>query len=81
MTAYLNDIVGVVTAIAALTAAVISLINKGKIHQVHVSINSRMDQLLQERGIAARAEGVIEGQQKQVITTTTTGPPHADQTG
>jgi len=66
MAAYINDAVGILTAIAALIAAGVGIRNSGRIHQVHVSINSRMDQLLTERGIAARAEGVIEGQQKSM---------------
>jgi crotonobetainyl-CoA:carnitine CoA-transferase CaiB-like acyl-CoA transferase len=69
MSAYINDIVGVLTAVAALIAAIVSVRNSGKIREVHISINSRMDQLLTERGIAARAEGVIEGQaQKATIS-------------
>lgn len=73
MSAYINDIVGVFTAVAALIAAINSIRNAGKIHQVHVSINSRMDQLLTERGIAARAEGVIEGQQKSITSAPSSG--------
>lgn len=60
----IGDIAGVLTAIAALVAAVMSIRNSSKIKEVHISINSRMDQLLKEKGIASRAEGVIEGQQQ-----------------
>lgn len=66
MWAHIDGILQVLAAFFACSATVISFINRRKINEVHVSINSRMDQLLTERGIAAKAEGVIEGQQKAV---------------
>ena len=50
-----------VSALCSLGALIISGINARKISNVHVSINSRMDQLLVERGIAERASGHKEG--------------------
>jgi hypothetical protein len=57
----LDTITGLVTALAALGALGISVINLKQIRTVHISINSRMDQLLKATGIAARAEGKEEG--------------------
>ncbi len=55
------DVVTLVSAIAAIVAAAGSYFNSRRIHEVHVAINSRMDELLRVSGIAARAEGVTMG--------------------
>jgi hypothetical protein len=57
----LADIERIISALAALGAVVMGLVNSRKIQNVHVSINSRMDQLLQARGDASKAEGVEQG--------------------
>jgi hypothetical protein len=49
-----------ITAIAAVGAVSMSYRNSRKIEQVHISINSRMDQLLKTSGDAMKAEGVAE---------------------
>jgi len=59
------DIAAIISALAALGAFAVSVINAVKIKQVHVSINSRMDQLLSERGIAERAMGLQEGRDEK----------------
>ena len=51
----------IITALAALGALIIAFQNRGAIQQVHIAINSRMDQLLKSTGLAARAEGKEEG--------------------
>jgi hypothetical protein len=51
------------TAIAAIGACLISWRNRSAIQDVHVSINSRMDELLRVTAQASRAEGVAEGAQ------------------
>jgi hypothetical protein len=53
-----ENVAEILTALAAVAAVVVSLINGKKINDVHISINSRMDQLLRATGIAAKAEGV-----------------------
>ena len=50
----LSSLIG---AIGALIAAVISWKNLKKIAEVHVQINSRMDQLLRTTGLLGEAEG------------------------
>jgi len=39
--------------------------NKAAIQEVHVSINSRMDELLKLTATASHAEGVVEGEAKK----------------
>jgi hypothetical protein len=46
-----------ITAAAAIGAVLMSYRNSRKIESVHVSINSRMDQLLEATGAAKLAEG------------------------
>jgi hypothetical protein len=53
----LSEIASLITAVAALGACVLSWINQGKIQEVHLSINSRMDELLREAKAAAHAAG------------------------
>jgi hypothetical protein len=48
-------------ALGGLGAVVMSYRNAIKISEVHVSINSRMDQLLKARGEASKAEGIEQG--------------------
>lgn len=57
----LPGIASLISAFAALGAVAMSARNARKIHEVHVSINSRMDQLLQARGDASMAAGVEQG--------------------
>ena len=53
-------IVAVATLITAIGAVIIGIINSFRINDVHVSINSRMDQLLLAHGKEMKAEGVKE---------------------
>jgi hypothetical protein len=53
-------IVSIATLITAIGAVVIGIINSNRINDVHVSINSRMDQLLLAHGKEMKAEGVKE---------------------
>ena len=59
-----GEIAQVITACAALGALTMSIINSFKIQDVHVSINSRMDQLLKSSNAAAKAEGVTQERNK-----------------
>jgi hypothetical protein len=45
------------TTIAAIAALIVSLHNSSKIAEIHVSLNSRLSELLVSTTIAARAEG------------------------
>lgn len=56
----LSEIGSLITAAAALGACILSWSNKGKIQEVHLSINSRMDLLLKEARAAAHAAGVSQ---------------------
>ncbi len=58
---FIDKIGNVLTAIAAMGAMVVSYLNFKKISEVHVQINSRMDQLLVATGLKERAEGRAEG--------------------
>jgi hypothetical protein len=53
-------IVAVATLITAIGAVIIGIINSYRINDVHISINSRMDQLLLAHGKEMKAEGVKE---------------------
>jgi hypothetical protein len=55
-----SEVAQLITAVAAIGAVLMSYRNSRKIEQVHVSINSRMDQLLKTSGDAMKAEGVAE---------------------
>ena len=48
-------------ALASGVAAIASYMNLRKIREVHVQINSRMDQLLKATGLLRKAEGKAEG--------------------
>lgn len=48
-------------ALASGVAAIASYMNLRKIREVHVQINSRMDQLLKATGLLGKAEGKAEG--------------------
>jgi hypothetical protein len=56
----LAEIAQIITATAALGAVLVSLHNSRKIQEVHLSINSRMDQLLKAAEQAAHAAGAAE---------------------
>lgn len=52
---------GTLAAMAAFVGVLLGLKNKTAIHEVHLSLNSRLDQLV----IAAKHSGRIEEQDKQ----------------
>ena len=58
---YLPDIERFLTMGVALIAAIGSIHNARKIKEVHISINSRMDQLLTATGQVSEAKGLAEG--------------------
>lgn len=57
----LSGIASLISALAAVGAVCMSARNARKIEQVHISINSRMDELLKARGDASMAAGVERG--------------------
>jgi hypothetical protein len=57
----IGQIAAIISAVAALGAVCMSWRNSRKIQSVHVSINSRMDELLRVTGLAERARGIEEG--------------------
>ena len=70
----LSDIASTITAVGALGACVLSWINRGKIQEVHLSINSRMDQLLVAAKDAAHAAGASEEKAKLLLPAEITVP-------
>jgi hypothetical protein len=69
------EIIALVGALGSLLAAfaafVASIRNGQKIQEVHLSINSRMDQLLEASSAAARAAGINEEKARMLPTDTT----------
>jgi hypothetical protein len=51
----------IMTSLGALGAVVMGVVNSTKIKEIHVSINSRMDQLVRVIGAAEYAKGVKDG--------------------
>lgn len=56
-----RDIATTVTAIAALLSVIVSLFNRKKIDQLHIQINSRMDEWIETIRSVALAKGREEG--------------------
>ena len=54
-------LLGGMTMVTSLAAAIGAYMNHQSIENVHISINSRMDQLLRSSVGEARAAGVVEG--------------------
>ena len=52
--------------IAALGALITSLRNASKIQEVHLSVNSRLTELINATKIASHAEGLAEGRESQI---------------
>ncbi len=63
-----TEIAQLVTAGAAFGAFLLSMRNGKKIQEVHLSINSRMTQLLEETRSAAHAAGAIQQRQEDKET-------------
>jgi hypothetical protein len=57
----LATIASFLSALAAIGAVIASIRNAKKIQEVHISINSRMDELLKLKGEAGMAEGLEKG--------------------
>ena len=57
----IDKALSVVGSLAAAGAVVVSWMNLKKIREVHVQINSRMDQLLKATGLLGEAEGRARG--------------------
>jgi Na+/proline symporter len=56
----LVGIAAVISSVSATLAVVVSLMNRNKIQKVHLTLNSRLDQLLASHGAAERAAGIEE---------------------
>ena len=57
----MHELAELITAVAAIGAVAVSLWNTIKIRDVHVSLNSRLSQLLAATEHAAKANGVVQG--------------------
>ena len=62
-------VIAIATLITSLGAVIIGMKNASRIQDVHVSINSRMDQLLKATGEAERAVGVTQERNRKVEET------------
>lgn len=62
---YFDKLSAALVSFSSFGALVISLLNFKKIAEVHVQINSRMDQLLRASGLLAHAEGKAQEQSEQ----------------
>lgn len=54
-------------SVAALLAFIGTIINSSHVKNLHIQINSRMDQLLKVASQAARGEGVAEGRAASIV--------------
>ena len=54
-----------ISAIAAVCAVIISLVNRKSIHNLHIDVNSRLTQLITASTAAARFEGLEQGRKDQ----------------
>lgn len=54
-------VAAVATLIAAVTSVYVAVRTREAVYQVHLSVNSRLDQLVAETKAAAHAAGVEEG--------------------
>jgi hypothetical protein len=61
---FIDDARQWVIAISAFGAVILGVFNAMKIREVHISINSRMDQLLSARGDASKAQGAAEERER-----------------
>jgi hypothetical protein len=61
----LSEIGQIITALGVLGTAALSWRNAGKIQEVHLSLNSRLDELLKEHGAAQRAAGAAQERSEQ----------------
>jgi hypothetical protein len=64
MEAWAALIVSIATLVTAVGALIMGIINSNRINDVHISINSRMDQLLKVSGDAAHAAGAKEERER-----------------
>ena len=69
MEAWAALIVSVATLITSVSAVVLAVRNSNKIQDVHLSINSRMDQLLSATGAAERAAGITQERNRKIEET------------
>lgn len=60
-----TELAAIAMAAASVGTLIVSLFNRRAIHWVHLSINSRMDDLLKLSDFAAHAAGKEEGRQEQ----------------
>jgi hypothetical protein len=54
-------IASIAPTLMGLAAFISSLVNRSKIHELHVGVNSRLTELLKQTGLAAHAEGLAQG--------------------
>ena len=74
----MNETIAAVASLISATAAAVAVImsvlsyrassrNGRKIDDVHVSVNSRMDQLLTQKGLASEAKGAADERSKTTV--------------
>jgi hypothetical protein len=63
----------IIRTIPAIVAAVYAMMANRSVHKVHLSINSRMDELLTSTNLKAHDNGFAEGQKHAAAQPTTEG--------
>jgi hypothetical protein len=58
------DVGTVLTALISFGALVIAIVNRRNLNELHVSINSRLTELMDKSGALQRAEGHREGREE-----------------
>lgn len=57
-------IVSIPPTIASVVAVIVAIVNSRKIEDLHILINSRLTQLLEQTAKASKAEGITIGENK-----------------
>ena len=61
MLTFLHELAEWLIAISSLGALIFSIVNKRAINEVHLTLNSRLSQLIKVTAASAHAEGRLEG--------------------
>jgi CHASE3 domain sensor protein len=62
---FLDKVLAIIGGISAFGTLILSYFNLQKLKDVHIQINSRMDQLLEKAGLLGKAEGREEERTKE----------------
>ena len=60
---FIDELIRLISAVAATGAVIMGFVNRRKINEIHISINSRMDELIHQTGLASEAKGAAQQRQ------------------